>query len=96
MHTSKLNYYLVLFFLFHVLATQAQLSGPFIDIDAGVDQTFCKDETATLLTILGTPSTSSSTLTFEYYRIRSGTHEVVRPSDPSHFFPIVIDSGTIH
>jgi hypothetical protein len=92
MHTSKLSYYLVLFFVFHVLGTQAQLGGAFLNFTFGVDDnvTYCKDETVTLFI----PTyASTSTIEYEVRRIRGGTDEVVRPSDPSNFFTIVTDLG---
>lgn len=84
MHTSKLSYYLVLFFVFHVLGTQAQLGGAFLNVTFGVDDnvTYCKDETVTLFI----PTyASSSTIEYEVRRIRGGIEQVVGPSDPSKF-----------
>ena len=88
MHTSKLSQYLVLLFVFHVLATQAQ---DVINIAFGVDEnvTYCKDETVTI----AIPPHFSGTVEFEIRRIRGGTDEVVRPLDPSNFFTIVTDLG---
>ena len=92
MHTSKLSYYLVLFFVFHVLATQAQLGGAFLNVTFGVDDnvTYCKDETVTLF-IPTYPS--SSTIEYEVRRIRGGIEQVVGPTDPSNFFTMVTDLG---
>ncbi|MCH1608140.1 MAG: hypothetical protein L7S52_00085 [Flavobacteriaceae bacterium] len=90
MHTSKLSYYLVLFFVFHVLGTQAQV-GDLINIAFGGDEnvTYRKDETVTI----AIPPHFSGTVEFEIRRIRGGTDEVVRPLDPSNFFTIVTDLG---
>jgi hypothetical protein len=62
MHTSKLSYYLVLFFVFHVLGTQAQV-GDLINIALGGDEnvTYCKDETVTI----AIPPHFSGTVEFE-------------------------------
>ena len=72
MHTSKLSQYLVLFFVFHVLGTQAQaddtIDFPFV-FDKNV--VYCKDEVIKL----SIPS-FRPTEQYEVYRIRGGVKEI--------------------
>ncbi|MBL6643476.1 MAG: hypothetical protein ISP64_02540 [Flavobacteriaceae bacterium] len=95
MHTSKLSYYLVLLFVFHVLGTQAQLGDAFLNIAFGVDDnvTYCKDETVTLFIPPFPPETATSTIEYKVHRIRGVNDEVVCPLDPSNFFTMVTDLG---
>ena len=65
MHTSKLIYYLVLFFLFHVLGTQAQLGGASEPITFSVTDPVNSvpfSVTGSILTLDPTSSTSETIL----------------------------------